>query len=76
MVCSTLIQLNHRAQTRIGQPSPPHLTILHLFMSGYAEQIAEQHSGMLKSCAFLEKPFLPEELANQISRLLAIKAVA
>ncbi len=42
-----------------------------LLMSGYAEQIVEQHRGSLESCAFLQKPFLPEELASKISHLLA-----
>jgi hypothetical protein len=45
-------------------------------MSGYAEQIAEQHPGSLERCAFLEKPFLPEELANKVSGLLAGDAAA
>jgi hypothetical protein len=47
-----------------------------LFMSGYAEQLAEQHPGSLEGCAFLEKPFLPEELAHKVSGLLAGDAAA
>ena len=42
-----------------------------LFMSGYAEEIVEQHRGSLEGCGFLEKPFLPEELAEKVSQLLA-----
>jgi CheY-like chemotaxis protein len=42
-----------------------------LFMSGYAEEIVEQHRGSLEGCGFLEKPFLPEELADKVSQLLA-----
>ena len=42
-----------------------------LFMSGYAEEFAEQHRGWLEGCAFLEKPFLPEELANKVRGVLA-----
>lgn len=47
-----------------------------LFMSGYAEQIVEQHRGSLQSCAFLEKPFLPEELAKKVQGVLAGEAAA
>jgi two-component system, cell cycle sensor histidine kinase and response regulator CckA len=42
-----------------------------LFMSGYAEQVVEQHRGPLDGCAFLEKPFLPRELADTVARVLA-----
>ena len=41
-----------------------------LFMSGYAEETVERHNGSLRGCAFLEKPFLPEELANKVRRVL------
>ena len=41
-----------------------------VFMSGYAEQVVEQHLGILKGCAFLEKPFLVEDLANKVGDLL------
>jgi PAS domain S-box-containing protein len=41
-----------------------------VFMSGYAEQVVEEHMGALKGCVFLEKPFLPEELTSKISDLL------
>jgi len=47
-----------------------------LFMSGYAEQILEQNRGSLEGCAFLEKPFLPEELANKVRDMLAGDAAA
>ena len=47
-----------------------------LFMSGYAEHIVEQHRGSLEGCAFLQKPFLPEELANKVSGLLSGDAAA
>jgi len=46
-----------------------------LFISGYAEQIVEQHCESLERCAFLEKPFLPEELSNKVSCLLTQDAV-
>lgn len=41
-----------------------------LFMSGYAEQLVEQHRGSLSGCSFLEKPFLLRELAEKVSGLL------
>jgi two-component system cell cycle sensor histidine kinase/response regulator CckA len=47
-----------------------------LFISGYAEHIVEQHRALLEGCAFLEKPFLPEDLANIVSGLLAGSAAA
>ena len=47
-----------------------------LFMSGYAENIIGQHRASLEGCAFMEKPFLPEELADKISGLLAGSAAA
>jgi PAS domain S-box-containing protein len=47
-----------------------------LFMSGYAEQIVEHHEKSLEGCAFLEKPFLPEELANSLSSLLRGESAA
>jgi len=40
-----------------------------LFMSGYAEHILEQHPS--EGCLFLEKPFLPEELAKKVASLMA-----
>jgi hypothetical protein len=45
-------------------------------MSGYAQQILEPDHESLEGCVFLEKPFLPEELANRISSLLAGDAAA
>jgi PAS domain S-box-containing protein len=47
-----------------------------LFMSGYAEHLVDQHRGSLEGCAFLAKPFLPEELANKVSGLLSGDAAA
>ncbi len=47
-----------------------------LFMSGYAEHIVEQNRVSLEGCAFMEKPFLPAELAHKISDLLAGSAAA
>lgn len=47
-----------------------------LFMSGYAEQVLEQHHGFLNGCAFLEKPFLPKELADRVDSLLRGEAAA
>jgi two-component system cell cycle sensor histidine kinase/response regulator CckA len=47
-----------------------------LFMSGYAEHLLEQHRGSLEGCAFLAKPFLPEELVNKVSGLLSGDAAA
>ncbi len=47
-----------------------------LFMSGYAEQVLEQHPGALEGSAFLEKPFLPEELANKVGEMLVPDAAA
>ena len=47
-----------------------------LFMSGYAEHLVDQHRGSLEGCAFLPKPFLPEELANKVSGLLSGDAAA
>jgi CheY-like chemotaxis protein len=41
-----------------------------LFMSGYAEQVVEQHDGLLNGCVFLEKPFLPRELAEKVDGML------
>lgn len=42
-----------------------------LFMSGYAEQVLDQQSELLKGCSFLEKPFLPEDLVDRVNDLLA-----
>jgi CheY-like chemotaxis protein len=47
-----------------------------LFMSGYAEHVVEKHDESLKGCAFLEKPFLPEELILKVSGMLAGEAAA
>jgi two-component system cell cycle sensor histidine kinase/response regulator CckA len=47
-----------------------------LFMSGYAEQIVDLHRGSLEGCAFLEKPFLPDELANKVSSLMVSNIAA
>jgi two-component system, cell cycle sensor histidine kinase and response regulator CckA len=40
-----------------------------LFISGYAEQIMGQIP-VSDGCGFLEKPFLPEELANKVAHLI------
>lgn len=58
---------------RIGELRPK---VRFIFMSGYAEGIVEQHRGSLNGCAFLEKPFLPEELANEVESLLKADAAA
>jgi two-component system, cell cycle sensor histidine kinase and response regulator CckA len=47
-----------------------------LFMSGYAEEIVKQNGGALDGCAFLEKPFLPQELTDKVSELLVGDAAA
>jgi two-component system cell cycle sensor histidine kinase/response regulator CckA len=47
-----------------------------LLMSGYAEHLRDQHRGSLEGCAYLAKPFLPEELANKVSGLLSGDAAA
>lgn len=47
-----------------------------LFISGYAEPMMEENRDLLQGCAFLEKPFLPEELALKVNRLLAGDAAA
>ena len=47
-----------------------------LFMSGYLEQNMEGDRRILEGCAFLQKPFLPEELVHQMRVVLAGKAAA
>ncbi len=47
-----------------------------LFMSGYSEEIVEQHQASLQGCTFLEKPFLPDELADKVRDLLKGEAAA
>jgi CheY-like chemotaxis protein len=47
-----------------------------LFMSGYSEEIVEQRQTVLRGCAFLEKPFLPDELADKVRDLLKGEAAA
>ena len=39
-----------------------------LFMSGYSEEIVENLWAL--GCAFLEKPFLPDELVGKVRELL------
>ena len=39
-----------------------------LFMSGYSEEIVENQ--WAQGCAFLEKPFLPDELVGKVRELL------
>jgi two-component system cell cycle sensor histidine kinase/response regulator CckA len=52
---------------RIAALSP---AVKFLFMSGYAEEISEQRQRSLQGCAFLEKPFLPDELADKVRDVL------
>ncbi len=52
---------------RIAALSPD---VKFVFMSGYAEETVEQRQMLLQGCAFLEKPFLPDELANKVRELL------
>ena len=47
-----------------------------LFMSGYSEEAIEQRQTLAQGCAFLEKPFLPDELASKVRELLRGEAVA
>ena len=41
-----------------------------LFMSGYSEEVIEQLQTLAQGCAFLEKPFLPQELTTKVQGLL------
>jgi DNA-binding response OmpR family regulator len=41
-----------------------------LFISGYSDETIEQHQTLAQGCAFLEKPFLPDELASKVRELL------
>ncbi len=45
-----------------------------LFMSGYSEEIVENL--WAQGCAFLEKPFLPDELVGKVRELLKGEAAA
>src|SRR6266849_3360763 len=45
-----------------------------LFMSGYSEEIVENL--LAQGCAFLEKPFLPDELVGRVHELLKGEAAA
>lgn len=47
-----------------------------LFMSGYSEQFIEQQKELPPGCDFLEKPFLPEQLAEKVRGLLGNEAAA
>ena len=47
-----------------------------LFMSGYSEEIVDPENLLAHSCAFLEKPFLPDELVGKVRELLKGKAAA
>ena len=47
-----------------------------LFMSGHSEQTIEQRETLAQGCAFLEKPFLPDELTSKIRELLRIEVAA
>jgi len=52
---------------RIAAVSP---AMRFVFMSGYSEEIVEQRQEALQGCAFLEKPFLPDDLANKVREVL------
>jgi two-component system, cell cycle sensor histidine kinase and response regulator CckA len=41
-----------------------------LFMSGYSEEAIEQLQTLAQDCAFLEKPFLPQDLVTKVQGLL------
>jgi len=45
-----------------------------LIMSGYSEEIVENL--LAQGCAFLEKPFLPDELVSKVRELLKGEAAA
>jgi two-component system, cell cycle sensor histidine kinase and response regulator CckA len=47
-----------------------------LFMSGYSDEVVEQRERALQGCAFLEKPFLPDDLANKVREVLRGEAAA
>jgi CheY-like chemotaxis protein len=47
-----------------------------LFMSGYSEEVIEQLQTSAQGCAFLEKPFLPQELVTKVQGLLRGEAEA
>ena len=47
-----------------------------LFMSGYSEEIVDPENLLAHGCAFLEKPFLPDELARKVRELLRGEAAA
>jgi two-component SAPR family response regulator len=42
-----------------------------LLISGYAEGVVEAHPDNLNGGDFLEKPFLPEELARKVREMLS-----
>ncbi len=47
-----------------------------LFMSGYSEEVLEERRELLQGCVFLQKPFLPDELAEKVFTALRGKAAA
>jgi hypothetical protein len=47
-----------------------------VFMSGYAEEVLENEEKGWARCGFLQKPFLPGELLNQVETLLAEDSAA
>ena len=47
-----------------------------LFMSGYSEEMIEQLQTSARGCAFLEKPFLPQDLVIKVQGLLRGEAEA
>lgn len=52
---------------RIATLSP---SVKFLFMSGYSEETLGQHQTLLQGYAFLEKPFLPDELTGKVREIL------
>jgi hypothetical protein len=47
-----------------------------LFMSGYSEEIVDPENLLAHGCAFLEKPFLINELTQKVRELLKGRAAA
>jgi CheY-like chemotaxis protein len=41
-----------------------------VFISGYSDEVVGQREKALEGCAFLEKPFLPDELADKVRAVL------
>ena len=47
-----------------------------LLVSGFGADLAAEHLAALEPCAFLRKPYRPEQLAAELERLLARAAAA